>query len=164
MGSFSCFFFFLVYSSYFPKLEVCRLLAILKKKKRKETLLGALGEQLFSSYCSLPRATFSSGLTQAADPVSKSLPPETTYTRPSVQVHFFFKVSISMFWNTGLSDRDMVAFGAIPRQVSWQRVSYTMMPQQRNFNLSWPLSLLVWRPCLYLVLPSTSPIQTTPAS
>ena len=63
---------------------------------------------------------FSLGLTQAADPVSESLPQETTYTRPSVQVHIFFlKVSISgiqnsMFWNTGLSDRDMGHFGPFP--------------------------------------------------
>lgn len=65
------FFFFLVYSSCFPKLKVCRLLAILKKKKKKkENLPGALGEQLFSICCSVPRATFSSGLTQAADPMS----------------------------------------------------------------------------------------------
>lgn len=63
------FFFFLVYSSCFPKLKVCRLLAILKKK-RKDNLPGALGEQLFSICCSFPRATFSSGLTQAADPMS----------------------------------------------------------------------------------------------
>lgn len=82
--------FFLVYSSCFPKLKVCRLLAILKKKKKKENLPGALGEQLFSICCAFPRATFSSGLTQAADPMSKSLPQETIYTRPSVQVHNFF--------------------------------------------------------------------------
>ena len=33
-GKFQFWFFFLVHSSYFPKLEVCRLLAILKKKKQ----------------------------------------------------------------------------------------------------------------------------------
>lgn len=37
------FFFFLVYSSYFPKLEVCRLLAILKKKKEKKLSWGPWG-------------------------------------------------------------------------------------------------------------------------
>lgn len=32
------FFFFLVYSSCFPKLKVCRLLAILKKKKKEKKI------------------------------------------------------------------------------------------------------------------------------
>lgn len=35
-------------------------------------------------------ATFSSGLTQVADPVSKSLPQETSYKWPSAQVRLFF--------------------------------------------------------------------------
>lgn len=83
----SVFFFFFfpdfAFSSCFPKLEACRLLVTLQ-------ICEAPGKQLSSIWCSLQMAMFSSGLTQVADPVSKSLPQETSYKWPSAQVQCFF--------------------------------------------------------------------------
>ena len=42
-------------------------------------------------------ATFSSGQTQVADPLSKSFSQETRYKRPSVQVQLFFFFNLKVF-------------------------------------------------------------------